>query len=129
MAKTSEADVAEPVVNEAAQSEPLSARVSADDVIESGRARRRKSPRCASRPKRLRGRKGAGFGGRRLKLISGIGPKLANVLKGHGVVTFAQLAGMDEAALAALDAELGLEGRILRDDWAGQARKILATGH
>jgi NADH-quinone oxidoreductase subunit E len=62
-----------------------------------------------------------------LKLISGIGPKLANVLAGRGVATFASLADMDEAALAALDQELGLEGRVLRDDWAGQARKIMAS--
>lgn len=64
-----------------------------------------------------------------LKLISGIGPKLANLLKERGVSTFDALAEMDEAALAALDGDLGLDGRILRDDWAGQARKMLASRH
>lgn len=62
-----------------------------------------------------------------LKLISGIGPKLANVLLERGVTTYAALAEMDEAALKALDADLGLDGRVLRDDWAGQSRAILAS--
>ena len=62
-----------------------------------------------------------------LKRISGIGPKLATVLAARGVDGFAALAGMDEKALAALDAELGLDGRILRDDWAGQAKAILSA--
>lgn len=129
MAKTSEADVADPVVNEAPQSEPLSARVSADDVIEKRARKAAKVAKVRKSAEKAAVAKAPVSAGDDLKLISGIGPKLANVLKGHGVVTFAQLAGMDEAALAALDAELGLEGRILRDDWAGQARKILATGH
>ena len=62
-----------------------------------------------------------------LKLISGIGPKLANVLLARGINSYAALAEMDDAALKALDAELGLDGRVLRDDWAGQARAILAS--
>lgn len=62
-----------------------------------------------------------------LKRISGIGPKLAEVLASRGLTTFAALAEMNEATLAELDVELGLEGRILRDDWSGQARKLMAS--
>ena len=61
-----------------------------------------------------------------LKQISGVGPKLARVLTARGIVQFTQIADMDEAAATALDEELGLYGRILRDDWIGQAKAILA---
>lgn len=59
-----------------------------------------------------------------LKRIDGIGPKVEQVLKGRGITRFQDLAEMDETALVALDKELGLAGRALRDDWAGQARRL-----
>ena len=61
-----------------------------------------------------------------LKQISGVGPKLVAVLTGRGITQFAQIAELDEAAAKVLDEELGLYGRILRDDWVGQAKAILA---
>jgi NADH-quinone oxidoreductase subunit E len=59
-----------------------------------------------------------------LKKIDGIGPKVEQVLKGSGITRFKDLAEMNEKALDALDKELGLGGRVLRDDWAGQARRL-----
>lgn len=59
-----------------------------------------------------------------LKRIDGIGPKVEQVLKGRGITRFKDLAEMEETALSALDKELGLDGRVLRDDWAGQARRL-----
>ena len=59
-----------------------------------------------------------------LKLISGIGPKLEQILVRNGVTTFAQIAALSSDAVAKLDAELNLNGRILRDDWMGQAAKL-----
>ncbi|MCC8933859.1 5' DNA nuclease [Rhizobium sp. 'Codium 1'] len=59
-----------------------------------------------------------------LKKIDGIGPKVEQVLKGRGISRFQDLASMDEAALSVLDKDLGLDGRVLRDDWAGQARRL-----
>lgn len=129
MAKAAEPEIAEPVVVKPPQSEPVPAKVSADEVIEKRARKAAKVAKVRKSAEKAAVAKVPVSAGDDLKRISGIGPKLANVLTGHGVVTFAQLAGMDEAALAALDAELGLEGRILRDDWAGQARRILATGH
>ncbi|SOC85779.1 NADH-quinone oxidoreductase subunit E [Ensifer adhaerens] len=128
-AKIAEAEVAKPVVVEVPENEPLSAKVSADEVIEKRARKAAKVAKVRKSAEKAAVAKAPVSAGDDLKRISGIGPKLANVLTGHGVVTFAQLAEMNEAALAALDEELGLEGRILRDDWAGQARKILATGH
>lgn len=127
--KAAEAKVAKPLVVDVPENEPLSAKVSADEAIEKRARKAAKVAKVRKSAEKAAVAKAPVSAGDDLKRISGIGPKLANVLTGHGVVTFAQLADMDEAGLAALDAELGLEGRILRDDWAGQARRILATGH
>ncbi|KQW30877.1 hypothetical protein ASE36_00815 [Rhizobium sp. Root274] len=60
-----------------------------------------------------------------LKRIDGIGPKLEQMLKGRGISGFQQIAELEPEALAALDSELGLDGRTLRDDWTGQAKRLL----
>ena len=60
-----------------------------------------------------------------LKRISGIGPKLVTVLNGMGVARYADIANWSESEMGRIDAELGLDGRIGRDDWIGQA-KVLA---
>lgn len=59
-----------------------------------------------------------------LKKISGIGPKLEQVLSGMGVSRYADIAGWSDADIARIDGELGLSGRILRDDWVGQAKAL-----
>lgn len=59
-----------------------------------------------------------------LKAISGIGPKLEQVLNGLGVWTYAQIAGWSEDEIDWIDDHLGFKGRIGRDDWLGQARGL-----
>ena len=59
-----------------------------------------------------------------LKKIEGIGPKLEQVLNARGIRRFADLAALGAAELETLDAAIGLDGRAVRDDWAGQARKL-----
>lgn len=63
-----------------------------------------------------------------LKLIAGIGPKLEQVLNAKGIRTFAEIAAWTDAEIAKLDAELGFNGRIARDDWTGQAKALCAKG-
>ncbi|MFA1625988.1 5' DNA nuclease [Rhizobium mongolense] len=63
-----------------------------------------------------------------LKLIAGIGPKLEQVLNAKGIRTFAEIAAWTDAEIAKLDAELGFNGRIARDDWTGQAKAFSAKG-
>lgn len=63
-----------------------------------------------------------------LKQISGIGPKLEQALNGMGIKGLAEMAALTAKRAAKIDEELGLGGRIARDDWAGQAKKLLA-GH
>ncbi|SCW28090.1 NADH-quinone oxidoreductase subunit E [Rhizobium mongolense subsp. loessense] len=63
-----------------------------------------------------------------LKLIAGIGPKLEQVLNAKGIRTFAEIAAWTDAEIAKLDAELGFNGRVARDDWTGQAKALSAKG-
>jgi NADH-quinone oxidoreductase subunit E len=59
-----------------------------------------------------------------LKKISGIGPRLEQVLHERGIRRYADIAAMTKAAIKKLDTELGLEGRIVRDDWVGQSKAL-----
>lgn len=63
-----------------------------------------------------------------LKLINGIGPAVEKRLKGIGIFSFAQLAALSPADLAAAVADLtGLSTeRIIKQDWIGQASKLAA---
>jgi NADH-quinone oxidoreductase subunit E len=61
-----------------------------------------------------------------LKAISGVGPKLEQVLNGMGYRRHADIAAWTAAEVERIDAELGLDGRIARDGWVEQA-KALAT--
>ena len=62
-----------------------------------------------------------------LKAISGVGPKLEQVLNGMGVTRYADIAAWSASDVARIEAELGLDGRIARDGWVEQA-KGLAKG-
>ena len=61
-----------------------------------------------------------------LKLINGIGPAVERRLHGVGIYTYAQLAALSPADIAAAVADLaGLSAeRIIKQDWISQARKL-----
>ena len=59
-----------------------------------------------------------------LKAISGIGPKLEQVLNGMGLRRYRDIAALQAADVARIEAELGLDGRIARDGWVEQARTL-----
>ncbi|MEQ8307408.1 MAG: hypothetical protein RIA09_12650 [Hoeflea sp.] len=63
-----------------------------------------------------------------LKLISGVGPKLEQVLNGLGVWTYAQIADWKAEEVAWVDDYLQFKGRIDRDDWVSQARTLAKGG-
>lgn len=63
-----------------------------------------------------------------LKRISGVGPKLEQVLNGRGIHRFADIAAWSGADIERIDVELGFDGRIGRDDWVGQAKALLPKG-
>jgi NADH-quinone oxidoreductase subunit E len=70
------------------------------------------------------GKKSVPISGDDLKKIPGIGPRLEKVLNDRGIVGYGDIAGLSKAALKKLDVELGLDGRVIRDDWAGQAKAL-----
>jgi predicted flap endonuclease-1-like 5' DNA nuclease len=55
--------------------------------------------------------------------IVGIGPKIADQLRQAGVVTLADLAGLDLDGPLPTSIE-GLRGRLRQGDWVGQARRL-----
>lgn len=59
-----------------------------------------------------------------LKRISGIGPKLEQVLNGMGFTRYVDIAALGDADVARIEAELGAGGRIARDGWVEQARTL-----
>ncbi|MCP1167508.1 hypothetical protein [Limimaricola litoreus] len=60
-----------------------------------------------------------------LKRLRGVGPKLEDQLNRLGVWHLSQIASWSEGEAAWIDDHLeGFKGRILRDDWIGQAREL-----
>lgn len=62
-----------------------------------------------------------------LTRIKGLGPKAESTLAEAGVFHFRQIAGWSAADIEKFDALLNARGRIVREDWVGQA-KALAKG-
>ena len=61
-----------------------------------------------------------------LTLISGVGPKLQRTLHDIGVFHFDQIAGWTPEEIAWIDARLRFRGRIEREGWIEQARRLAA---
>ncbi len=61
-----------------------------------------------------------------LTRISGVGPVNERRLHDLGVFHFEQIAAWTEAEVAWVDEHLSFRGRIGREDWVGQARKLTA---
>jgi len=61
-----------------------------------------------------------------LKKISGVGPKMEEVLNSIGIYTFLQVSKMTKKEYDLLDSITeSFPGRAERDDWAGQAKKLI----
>ncbi|MUO81083.1 5' DNA nuclease [Agrobacterium vitis] len=115
VAKTkSKPQPAKPVKSQAVQSakKPTVAPVKSVEEPEA------KAAPVAVKPARRRGKKAD------LKAIGGVGPKVQEMLGKLGVHGLDDIATWTPEDAARIDAELGLDGRILRDDWIGQARKL-----
>ena len=61
-----------------------------------------------------------------LKAIGGVGPKLEQVLNRLGIWTYAQIAELSPAEIDWIEDYLSFKGRIGRDDWLGQAKRLAA---
>ncbi len=72
------------------------------------------------------GKASAKAAGDDLKKLSGVGPALEKKLHEAGITTFAQIAAWTEDDVAAMDEKLSFKGRIEREGWIEQARKLAA---
>jgi len=64
-------------------------------------------------------------GGDDLTKINGIGPVIANKLVALDITTFQQIADLDEKQIADIDEQLNFKGRIDREQWVDQAKKLV----
>jgi len=65
-----------------------------------------------------------------LKEISGIGPKMEDLLNSFGIQSWEQLAALDASEVATVDGALEeFPGRIQRDEWVEQAQAFIKNGH
>ena len=98
------------------------------------RGRRGKSARIFERTDARAKRLNAAFKGFKrpkgepdnLTQIKGLNAELAERLGGLGVIKFEQIANFSDDDIANVDEVLGLKGRIEKDDWVGQAQKLVA---
>lgn len=89
------------------------------------------APRPAAIPVRTvpqaAGRMAAADEAEDLSQIRGIGPRIVESLAAQGVTRFSQIAAWDEDEIDAIGVRAGFgAGRVRRDDWVGQARRIVA---
>ena len=63
-----------------------------------------------------------------LTLIKGIGPVNRRKLNQHGITRFVQIAAWTSEDVAAVEAYLEFDGRIAREDWIGQAKRLAEAG-
>ena len=59
-----------------------------------------------------------------LKRISGVGPAIEKKLHDMGIKRFTDVAGLTKKEIAEIDEKLNFKGRIQRDKWLVQARKL-----
>ncbi|MCP4935830.1 MAG: 50S ribosomal protein L21 [bacterium] len=59
-----------------------------------------------------------------LKKISGVGPALEKKLNDLGITTYKQVSGLSKDEIAKVDDALSFKGRIDRDEWLMQAKKL-----
>jgi large subunit ribosomal protein L19 len=98
------------------------------------RGRRGKSARIFERTDARAKRLNAAFKGFKkpkgepdnLTQIKGISAELATRLGGLGVIKFEQIANFSDDDIANVDEALTLNGRVEKDDWVGQAQRLVA---
>jgi NADH-quinone oxidoreductase subunit E len=59
-----------------------------------------------------------------LKRVKGIGPKIEGILNKLGIYHFDQIAGWNRKTVGWVDDYLSFKGRIDREDWISQAKKL-----
>jgi large subunit ribosomal protein L21 len=60
-----------------------------------------------------------------LTKINGIGPVIEKKLLGLGITTYSQIAEFDQKRIEEVDEQLNFKGRIEREEWVEQAKKLV----
>ena len=68
-----------------------------------------------------------GSGGDDLTTITGIGPRIAEVLNGLGIWTYVQIAEWQPEHETWIENHLSFKGRVSRENWVGQAKELLVS--
>lgn len=63
--------------------------------------------------------------GDNLTTINGIGPVIEKKLHGLGITTFRQIAALDQPRIDEINEQLSFKGRIEREEWVEQAKKLI----
>lgn len=66
-------------------------------------------------------------GGDDLTAITGVGPRIAEVLNGLGIWTYEQVAGWLPEHETWIENHLSFKGRVSRENWVGQAKDLIAA--
>jgi len=77
------------------------------------------APKAKAAPK-------AAAGADDLKVLSGVGPALEKKLHAEGITTFEQIAAWTDADVEDFGEKLSFKGRIEREGWVEQAKKLAA---
>lgn len=96
---------------------PVKAKKAAPKKAEAKKAEPKAEKKAAPKAK-------AAKGGDDLSEISGVGPVIVKKLHGEGVTTFAQIAKWTDADVEAIEEKLSFKGRVGREDWIAQAKKL-----
>jgi predicted flap endonuclease-1-like 5' DNA nuclease len=64
-----------------------------------------------------------------LKQIKGIGPVFEEKLNSLGIFTFEQISRLDDESIEAVESLTNFPGRVEREDWIGQAKKLMDNGN
>lgn len=100
-----------------------SAQDSSGDAGESKPVVKKAASAPKSKPKSEKA-SGAAEQGDDLTKIKGLGDKMSQKLADMGIQSFQQLSEIAVDQMEAMDKQLGAQGRMLRDDWIGQAKAM-----
>ncbi|MBZ8119181.1 50S ribosomal protein L21 [Roseovarius sp. LXJ103] len=84
----------------------------------------KKAPKADAKAEKAAPKAAKAAGGDDLKQLSGVGPALEKKLHEAGVTSFAQIAAWSPEDVAAMDEKLSFKGRIDREGWIDQAKKL-----
>jgi small subunit ribosomal protein S2 len=123
IAAASDATVAE-VVAEPASVEQAPAVEETVEAVKAAPAEKKVVKKKVAKKKVVVKKEAVAEAGDKLTEINGIGPVIEGKLLGLGITSFAKIAELTPERIAEIDEQLNFKGRIDREEWAAQAKKL-----